>query len=98
MGTPVNIYDIDSVTTLSVSFDVTSNSSPVDPTTVSLVIKAPDGTVTTVTPTRISTGVYSYNLSLVEAGYYYYKFYGTGNLTASDDGTLFVRESPTLTP
>lgn len=64
-----------------------------DPTAVYLQIRDPSGNITTLSfadaeITQVSTGVYSYNLTLDEAGDWYVKFIGTGNVISSTKDTL----------
>jgi hypothetical protein len=91
----MNNYDVGNLVVLTVNFQ-DANNNFIDPTAVALVVKTPDGTLTTFTPTRVSTGVYSYNFTLVQAGIHYYRYTGTGAVTAAADGSFFSTPSPTL--
>jgi hypothetical protein len=55
-----------------------------DPTAVSLVVTSPGGTVTTATPTRVSTGVYTHDVSCDEAGEWQAEWVGTGAATDTE--------------
>jgi len=70
----------------------------VDPTTVALAFIDPSGNTTTVTYamaeiTKASTGVYTYNLTLDEAGTFYYRWYSTGTGAGASQGQLVVEPS-----
>lgn len=60
------------------------NGNPADPTTASVMIQPPKGSGSTITatPTKDSTGAYHYDLTLTAAGDWYYRFIGTGAVTA----------------
>lgn len=88
-------YDVGNIVVLGVSFATAANVQ-VDPTAVFLSVKTPDGIIAVLTPTRVSTGVYSYNYTLVQAGIHFYRFTGTGVVTAAADGQFFSTPSPTL--
>ena len=92
----MNNYDVGNLVVLTVNFQ-DANNNYVDPTVVSLSVKTPDGIITnSLVPTRVSTGVYSYNYTLVQAGIHYYRYTGTGAVTAAADGSFFSTPSPTL--
>ncbi len=87
-----NFYDRGDVVRLSANFTNISNS-PTDPTTVVLRIKQPDATVSVVNYpggdiVRDGTGQYHYDLSIAEAGDWYYRFEGSGAVQAASE-TLF---------
>lgn len=92
----INKYDVGTVVTLSAAFTIASNSAPVDPTTVIVRVRTPDGNVQTFTPEHDSVGAFSYNFQTTQAGYHYYRFEGSGNLNAPKDGTFITVDSPTL--
>ncbi len=66
----------------------TSGSQYIDPDTVSLRVREPDGTVTTYTysgsVSRSTTGSYYKDLSVTSAGDWHYKFYSTGDGQAAE--------------
>lgn len=67
-----------------------------DPTTVSIDLKSPDGTVVTYTlaaaqVVRDSLGKFHFDLTPAVAGHYEYHWYTTGAVTTSQDGTFDVR-------
>ena len=62
--------------------DPLNDEAPIDPTTVTLVVTAPDGSDTTVAPgdiDHVGTGDYEYVLLLAQEGTYRWKFTGTLN-------------------
>lgn len=65
-----------------------------DPTGVTLKVKIPSGTTTTYTYgvdlalVKDSTGNYHYDLTLLTAGAYYYKWTGTGPASGVEEGVL----------
>lgn len=69
----------------------------VDPTTVTLKVKVPAGTVSTVTYpgtiTRSSTGVYFYDFPITASGTHYYNWSGTGAYVVADESSFEVVSS-----
>lgn len=65
-----------------------------DPTTVTLKVKAPSGTVTTYTypgtVSRLSTGIYYYDFPVTASGTHYYNWAGSGAYTAADEASFVV--------
>ncbi len=69
-----------------------------DPTTVTLKVKSPAGTVTTYTYaageiTKDSTGNYSKTITPTVSGAWYYWWAGTGACIATAQGGFYVRDS-----
>jgi hypothetical protein len=74
-----------------------------DPSTVTFKYRDPSGTITTVGPvagasggsgiTRVSAGVYTYDVTLNDAGRWYARFEGTGAATAAEDYEAVVDPS-----
>ena len=88
-------YDIKDAVELVGTFRNTSNALT-DPTTVTVFIQKPDGTrisETTPTVTHVSPGVYSYILTVDQAGIWRWRFEGTGTVQAADERTFEVKES-----
>jgi hypothetical protein len=83
-------FDIGDQVRLTAAFAV--GGTPTAPTTLVLTITAPDGTATTPTPVSESTGVYYHDLTPTQAGWYRYRWVGTGAAVAAERGRLFVRE------
>ena len=67
-----------------------------NPTTVTLEVKTPDGTVTPYTPTNDATGMYHYDFAITQSGIHTYKFIGTGAINAAyeDNFNVFVPVIP----
>lgn len=64
---------------------------PVDPTTPTVRVMAPDGTIVSATPTKLSVGNYQYLLTVTTAGVWQYRFSAIG---FSDFGSITVVEDP----
>lgn len=65
----------------------------ITPTTITLRIKNPAGTVTVVTTaslTNPSTGIYQYTLLLNVKGIWSYRFEGAGNVVVASEEEIFV--------
>lgn len=91
--TGVSLYNIGDLLRLQVTFtDI--NGSLADPTSITLKIKNPVGTVTTYTyPAQVlksSTGVYYFDYAVVASGTHYFNWAGTGAYTAADEGSFTV--------
>lgn len=87
-----NTYDIGDLVRLTGTFSGTDGTL-VDPTTVVLKIKPPGGSVSTVTPTRESTGVHYHDYTPSAHGTHLYRFEGTGAAQAAEDSVFYVRKS-----
>lgn len=84
-----NSYIIGNQIKLSASF--TNNAgSLVNPTSVSLVIKKPDRTIETITPTNDSTGKYHFNYTPTMVGDYCYRFEATGSVVAASQNQFKI--------
>ena len=69
-----------------------------DPTTVTLVVKEPDGTETTYTTVQVThdaTGRYSKDFAPDQSGTHFYRWVGTGAVAAAFEGAFFVRQRVT---
>lgn len=88
-------YDIGDLARLTATF--TMDGAAVDPSTVSLIVKAPDGTLTTkvygtdAELERTATGVYRMDLTITQAGTYRYRWVSTGTGKAAEEGQFDVR-------
>jgi len=96
MSTPTKTFALGAVADLQGAF--TNEGTPVDPTEVTLIVKAPSGTKTIKTYgagelTRESTGVYSFPFVCTESGRHYYEFAGTGAYIATDETSFWVNPS-----
>lgn len=91
-----NAYDIGDVARISGAFtDIDGN--PADPGAITLSIEDPDGEVAEVaypgTIVKDSTGAYHYDVPLTLAGFWEYRWVGTGAVAAAAQGRLWVRAS-----
>lgn len=83
-------YDVGDVATLTASFTDAAGSAA-DPTSVTLTVQAPDGTQATPTPTSSVVGTWTADVSVTQAGVWWYRFEGTGAVAAAAEGSLLVR-------
>lgn len=88
-----NVYDVGDQVRLTATFRATADDSLVNPTTVTLKVKSPAGTVTTPSATSSSTGIWTYDLDLTLEGNWYYRFVGTGAVKAAGENALIVNPS-----
>ena len=98
-----NSYDRGDLTRLSVTFtDPLDGDMPINPTTVTCQVRAPDGTVTTYTygedaeVVQDGAGKYHLDLLITASGAWHYRWAGTGACTAADEVTFRVRASSVL--
>lgn len=89
-----NAYAVGQQVRLTVTFTVSAAAT--DPTTVTLKVKDPAGTITTYTYagstiTKSGTGVYYKDLALSSSGTWYYGFTGTGTCAAASEGKVFAK-------
>jgi len=95
----INIYDIGDTVRMSVAFAVSGVAT--DPTTVTLSVKPPSGTVTSYTyaagtVTKSGTGAYYKDVTVSETGTWYYNFVGTGTVATAVESTFIVKTKKTL--
>lgn len=66
-----------------------------DPTAVTVRIRSPLGVVTTPAATNdaLTVGAFYYDLTVTSAGTWFYRFEGTGAVTAADEDTIQVERS-----
>lgn len=87
-----NEYDIGAGVTLEALFS--KDGSARDPSEVTLTLKTPDGATEPVTAlAHPATGHYTGDYVPNDHGDYYYRFAGTGALTAAAEGRFRVRKS-----
>jgi hypothetical protein len=87
-------YDYNDTISSTASF--LANGSSTDPSTVTLRVYKPDGTVDTYTYaggtiTRSGTGIYSKSVTADQRGVWLFRYEGTGDCQASVEGTVTVR-------
>lgn len=90
----IGIYDKGDLVRISGAFTLAGVA--LDPTTVTLKVKDPSGNVDTYTyalaqVTKASTGNYYKDVSIDEAGYWWYQWTGTGAVESVDEDYLVVR-------
>jgi len=69
-----------------------------DPSTITLQVQSPSGVTTSYTyagaqVTKEGTGIYYYNLSVNEAGWWVYQWTGTGTVEVVQGNKILVKES-----
>jgi hypothetical protein len=92
----MNSYDLGDVARISTIYTITATGAVLDPTTVTMVVMAPDRTETTYTyaggtVTKDSTGNYHVDVSIAAAGLWRYRWTSTGTGQASEEGAFEVR-------
>lgn len=88
---PYNSYNIGTAVMMTGTFSVSSTNT--DPTEVTLEITHPGGTVDTYSTTDLTnsgTGVYSKTITPDEAGYWKYRFAGTGTVIAANSFKFYM--------
>ena len=92
-----NDYDIGDLVRLKGTFTNTITNAVDDPTVVTCVVKNPNLTKTeltfgiSATLIRESKGIYYTDFPPTMEGLHWYKFQGTGNVTASEELSFYVR-------
>lgn len=61
-----------------------------DPTTVTVKVRKPSGAVLTISPDRVSTGIYRSEVAVDEGGQWCYRIEGTGAVTTATEGSFPV--------
>lgn len=95
---PIKTYDVGDTTRLSVEITDAAGDFT-DPTTVTLRVKAPDGTITTLAypadaaVVRESTGQFHSDVVLNAAGRWYYRWEAGGDIQGAGEWELHVLES-----
>ena len=92
-------YQVGDLSQLNASFVLYGTTTPIDPTAVSLFVRAPDGTITEYAYpagiVKVSVGVYYYQLLLTESGIWRYQWQGTGAAQVSSPVvTISVDKTP----
>jgi hypothetical protein len=92
----MNYYDIDTLVQVASAFSQ-GGAGAIDPTTVTLFVRDPNGLETTVpmaSLTHAGTGVFTYQVSPSISGTWTYKFQGAGNVqVTTPDVQFYVRPS-----
>lgn len=98
-----NIYEVETIIQLNVTFYNTALNQPADPTNVAVFVEDQNGVVTQLPlGSIVRTGVGQYYANFLptagDAGRWKYKWQGTGNVVAtSPDRHFFVRASELVT-
>jgi hypothetical protein len=86
------LFEADEGATIRASDEITVDGDWEDPATVTVKVRAPDGTITTATPTNDDTGFYHYDFSLTAPGIWVVRFESTGN-EGAEEVRLMCRRS-----
>jgi hypothetical protein len=83
----MSIYEVGDLVTLQATF-TSIDGVNTDPTTITLSVQDPGGTITTYTyagaaVTKFATGIFRYTLSITLSGTYVYRWKGTGTVQAA---------------
>lgn len=94
--TVVNVYDVGDSVRVSATFTVSAVNT--DPSTITLKVKDPEGSITTYTyaggtVTKQATGIFYKDVTVSNDGIWYYRFEGTGTVIAAVEGQFRVRRS-----
>lgn len=88
-------WDIGTAVTVSETFNNLAGN-PANPSTVTLRIRKPDGTVLTPTPTSAVTGIWTSIVVPDQAGIWEVGWAGTGTVTKTSEGRFNVRHPRVL--
>lgn len=92
----MNTYEIGDLVRLTGSF-ANQNGTLTNPTTVTLMVRNPDGTTMMVSSlTNSSTGIFYSDYPVSESGLYYYRYAGAGAVTAAIEAQFQVAQSVVL--
>lgn len=99
MTAKVNVYQVETLIQLNVTFYNTQLNQPADPSTVALFVEDPSGTVTPIPSNQIvRTGIGTYYSDFLPTspGTWTYKWQGSGTsvVATSPDTSFVVRASP----
>jgi hypothetical protein len=97
MATKLVTYDIGDTAHFQIEFRNAAKALA-DPTTVTLVVRAPDGVETSYAVgggvvIKDSVGMYHGDVSLTKSGRWAWKWVGTGSVAAVDEGAIFVDQT-----
>jgi hypothetical protein len=86
------LLDVGDVVTLFADFKNTAGAAA-DPTVVTVTVRKPDGTTATPAVTHPSLGRYEATLALDQHGTWDFRWLGTGDVAAAEEGSITVRRS-----
>jgi hypothetical protein len=85
-------YDIGDLVTCDATFrDPRNRDALVDPATVVIKVRNPDGIETTSTPERVSTGRYTHEIDVDQAGVWSFRFESGGDYQGAQGREFYVR-------
>ena len=92
-------YEVGDLVTLQATF-TSIDGVVTDPTTVTLSVQDPGGTITAYTyaggdVTRFAAGIYRYALSITTSGQWVYRWVGTGSVQAASSDSI-INAQPTV--
>lgn len=82
-------YDVGDLVRLTGTFR--NSSDALTNTTAVCTVRKPDGTASTPSVTNGSTGVYTVDVTLDQEGHWFYRWAGTGDVVAAEEGEFYVR-------
>lgn len=100
----MNRYQLDTLIQLTGTFTAADGFTPVDPTSVFLFVKTPDGVIsaysTSSSPAiaKASDGVYQIELATTQSGPWIYKWQGVGDVTVTTPDVYFTVAASVLVP
>jgi hypothetical protein len=95
----MNVYQIDTVIQINVTFYDVGLNQPADPATTALFVEDPNGNVTQIASNlivRTGIGSYYFNFLPPEPGKWIYKWEGTGTVIATSKDTSFLVQASDL--
>ncbi len=92
MAAQIGTYDVGDGVRFTATFKDLSKQLA-NPTAVTCQVKDPSGTVTTPSPTQVSTGVYRVDVTFNASGIWYIRFAGTGAVIAAVERRVEVLDS-----
>ena len=95
--TIANTYDIGAAVVVTGTFRNAAGDLA-NPTTATVLYRRETDTELSDTPTNASTGVYNFTITPTQDGKWFYRFKGTGAVTAAGESFFIVRESAFVNP
>lgn len=97
----MNVYELDTLIQLQTTFTLEDGITPVDPTTVNVYVRTPDGIVTPYPypgmVMKLGVGIYAIDLTTSMSGPWIYKWQGTGLVEITSPDVYFqVNQSADL--
>lgn len=91
----MNTYTAQNTVRLSATISLNSSGAPVDPTTVGLQMKLPDGTVTDLASSVVkdAAGAYHCDYQPITLGLHMYEWIGTGGANVARRGQFLVTQT-----